>query len=112
MRQAKLRFPGTLVVWRARADWVVRAEVLGARVFGLQGVWAAGVEDDMVSEASKTTRKMVEQLSPCKLVAQVEAWRRFYIRCNPMFHVKMTRFKFLVLEDDSKYGKTHFARNL
>ena len=93
----------------AKKEIIANRDSVEAALMKLNYVWLAEIEEHMRSEQEKAVLAMGEKLYPFKTIAEVEDWMKFY---TPEYFGRLTRFKFLVLVGDSRFGKTRFACNL
>ena len=109
----------TLGIWQIRklSYRMARAEIIANRdgvepaLAKMQAAWSAEIEEYMRRRKAEAISAVEENLKTFKEVFEVELWKDTYSRS--IFNGgNETRFKFLVLEGPSRFGKTRFACSL
>ena len=93
----------------ARKELIANRDNVEASLMKLNGVWLAEIEEYMRSEQLKAAEAAENNMYPFKSFPDVDEWKLFY---TPEYYGKLTRFKFLVLVGDSRFGKTMFGINI
>ena len=109
----------TLAAWQVRklSYRAARKEIISNRdsveqsLAKIQAVWDAEVMEFMRSRKAMAVLQAEGRLKKFKTIYAVECWRDRYSRSIFLGGLE-TRFPFLVLEGESKYGKTRFACSL
>ena len=90
----------------ARSEIIHNRDSVESGLAKLDGARFAEVEVEMRRRKETVMRVSVTKLSKFKKIEVVEAWQRQY---DPENRGVLTRFLFLVLEGETRFGKTRFA---
>lgn len=107
----------TLSMWQmrkmsyrhTRAELINNRDAVEASIQKLDGVKTAEIETYMRQKKQEAQQKALKLLKPPKKYPAVDEWRQQY---RPELFGLETRFKFLVLVGESRWGKTRFACSL
>ena len=95
----------------ARAEIIRNRDSVEPALAKMQAVWDNEIADFMRQRKAKALAAAEAKLKKQKTIFKVECWRAQYN--ESVFHGGgETRFRFLVLEGESRFGKTRFACSL